>query len=98
MPDEVENIQGAIAPDSEERKAFIKGLVDNGQAAKPLPDGSLPPGATHEIIGEAANGLPIVKRRRFSARCGCGELRDRRCGYRDTSSEERYGESRPADH
>jgi hypothetical protein len=67
MPDEVKNIQGAIAPDSEERKSFIKGLVDNGQAAKPLPDGSLPPGATHEIIGEAANGLPIIRRRRFSA-------------------------------
>src|SRR5271166_1671570 len=29
--------------------------------------------------------------------CACGELRDRRCGYRDTSSEGRYGESRPAD-
>ena len=68
MPDEAKNIQGAIAPDSEERKAFVKGLIDTGQAAKPLPDGSLPPGATHEIIGEAANGLPIVKRRRFSAR------------------------------
>jgi len=68
MPDDEKTIRGTIVPDSEEKKAFIKGLLDNHQAARPLPDGSLPPGATHEIIGEAANGLPIVKRRRFSAR------------------------------
>jgi hypothetical protein len=67
MPDDEKNIQGAIKPDSEEKKAFIKGLVDNHQAARPLPDGSLPPGATHEIVGEGENGLPIVKRKRFSA-------------------------------
>jgi hypothetical protein len=54
-------------PDSEEKKAFIKGLLDNHQAARALPDGSLPPGATHEIVGEGENGLPIVKRKRFSA-------------------------------
>jgi hypothetical protein len=58
---------GVIEPNDEASKAFIKGLVANGQAAKPLPDGSLPPGATHEIIGETASGLPIVKRRRVSA-------------------------------
>ena len=46
MPDDEKNIQGAIKPDSEEKKAFIKGLLDNHQAARPLPDGSLPPGAT----------------------------------------------------
>ena len=67
MPDDEKTIQGTIVPDSEEKKAFIKGLLDNHQAARPLPDGSLPPGATHEIIGEGVNGLPIVKRKRFSA-------------------------------
>ena len=44
MPDDEKIIQGAIVPDSEEKKAFIKGLLDNHQAARPLPDGSLPPG------------------------------------------------------
>jgi hypothetical protein len=67
MADDEKTIQGTIVPDSEEKKAFIKGLLDNNQAARPLPDGSLPPGATHEIVGEAENGLPIVKRKRFSA-------------------------------
>jgi hypothetical protein len=67
MPDDEKTIQGTIVPDSEEKKAFIKGLLDNHQAARPLPDGSLPPGATHEIVGEWENGLPIVKRKRFSA-------------------------------
>jgi hypothetical protein len=67
MPDDKKAIQGTIVPDSEEKKAFIKGLLDNHQAARPLPDGSLPPGATHEIVSEGENGLPIVKRKRFSA-------------------------------
>jgi hypothetical protein len=67
MPDDEKTIQGTIVPDSEEKKAFIKGLLDNHQAARPLPDGSLPPGATHEIVGEGKDGLPIVKRKRFSA-------------------------------
>jgi len=26
----------------------------------------LPPGVTHEIVGETATGLPIVRRRRFA--------------------------------
>jgi hypothetical protein len=67
MPDNEKSIQGTIVPDSEEKKAFVKGLLDNHLAARPLPDGSLPPGATHEIVGEGENGLPIVKRKRFSA-------------------------------
>ena len=64
---EPKDIQGVIAPDTDEKIAFIKNLVANGQAAKAKPDGSLPPGVTHEIVGEAPSGLPIVKRRRFSA-------------------------------
>ncbi len=58
--------KGVITPDTEEARNFIKGLVANGQAAKPLPDGTLPPGATHEIVGETPSGLPMVRRRRFS--------------------------------
>lgn len=64
---EPKGAQGVIAPDNDENIAFIKNLVANGQAAKARADGSLPPGATHEIVGETPSGLPIVKRRRFSA-------------------------------
>jgi hypothetical protein len=56
-----------IVPDNDQNISYIKGLLANGQVAKPKPDGSLEPGVTHEIIGEAPNGLPIVRRRRFSA-------------------------------
>ena len=62
MPDDEKTIQGTIVPDSEEKKAFIKGLLDNHQAARPLPDGSLPPGATHEIVGEAHRQAQEVQR------------------------------------
>ena len=65
--DPARDIQGVVAPDSDANIAYIKGLVANGQAAKARPDGTLPPGATHEIVGQGAAGLPIVKRRRFSA-------------------------------
>jgi hypothetical protein len=56
---------GQIVPDTPEKVAFVRGLLARGEAAKPGPDGSLPKGATHEIVGEAENGLPIVRRRRF---------------------------------
>lgn len=46
--------------------AFIESLIANGQAAKRRPDGTLPPGATHELI-EEENGAKRVVRRRFSA-------------------------------
>ena len=44
---------------------FIKGVLVRGEAAKAV-KGKLPPGVTHEIVGKAADGLPIIKRRRFS--------------------------------
>jgi hypothetical protein len=66
MQDEEKDWQGAIVPDTAEKAAYVKGLVDNGQAAKALPDGRLPRGATHEIVGETPSGLPIVKRRGFN--------------------------------
>ena len=45
--------------------AFADSLLAHGQAAKRRPDGTLPPGATHEItVGE--NGEKKIVRRRFS--------------------------------
>jgi hypothetical protein len=58
--------EGVIEPRDPESSAFVRGLMARHQAARPDKDGKLPPGATHEIIGEAENGLPIVRRRRFS--------------------------------
>ena len=46
-------------------EAFIRGLIERGEAAKADEHGNLPPGATHEIIGISESGLPIVVRRRF---------------------------------
>jgi hypothetical protein len=54
-----------IIPDTPEKMAFVRGLMARGEAARPNPDGSLPKGATHEIIGETPSGLPSVRRRRF---------------------------------
>jgi hypothetical protein len=58
---------GAIVASDAETESFVKGLVDRGEAAKADADGKLPPGATHEIVGETETGLPVVVRRRFSA-------------------------------
>jgi len=49
-------------------EAFIRGLIERGEAAKADEHGNLPPGATHEIIGISESGLPIVVRRRFNSR------------------------------
>ena len=54
------------AAKSNDEAAFVESLIANGQAAKRRPDGSLPPGATHELI-EDENGEKRVVRRRFSA-------------------------------
>jgi hypothetical protein len=45
--------------------AFAESLEAHGQAAKRRPDGTLPPGATHEIT-VAENGEKKIVRRRFS--------------------------------
>ena len=55
-----------IIPQDHVTKHFVETLVANGQAARANADGSLPPGVTHEIVGETATGLPIVRRRRFA--------------------------------
>jgi hypothetical protein len=59
-------------PTAEERakraeEAFIRGLIERGEAAKADAQGNLPSGATHEIVGVSPSGLPIVVRRRFYA-------------------------------
>jgi len=46
-------------------QAFEESLLAHGQAAKRRPDGTLPPGATHEIT-VAENGEKKIVRRRFS--------------------------------
>ena len=55
-----------IVPNDPTSISFVRGLMARGEAAKADAQGRLPPGATHEILGETADGLPIVVRRRFS--------------------------------
>jgi hypothetical protein len=56
-----------IVPRDPASISFVRGLMARGEAAKADAQGRLPSGATHEIVGETADGLPIVVRRRFSA-------------------------------
>ena len=58
---------GAVVATDPQTESFVKGLVERGEAARADADGKLPPGATHEIVGETETGLPVVVRRRFSA-------------------------------
>jgi hypothetical protein len=55
-----------VTPSDAATKAFVQGLVDRGEAVEPPADGKLPPGATHIIVGRTEEGLPIVRRMRFS--------------------------------
>lgn len=59
-------LRGAVVPDSEATVAFVRALVRRGEAARRGADGTLPSGATHEIVGQTADRVPIVVRRRFS--------------------------------
>lgn len=61
---------GDIVAEDEASRAFIDGLIARGEAAKPGPDGELPAGATHEIVGCMPDGRPILRRRRFSSNGG----------------------------
>jgi hypothetical protein len=46
------------------KEKFEQGILARGEA---VPAGQpLPAGATHEIVGKARDGAPILKRRRFS--------------------------------
>jgi hypothetical protein len=55
-----------IVPETPDAINFVKALVARGEAVRANPDGSLPPGATHEIVGETKQGMPILRRRRFA--------------------------------
>jgi hypothetical protein len=57
---------GSIVPDTAESQAYVRGVVERGEAARPDKDGKLPRGATHEIVGNHdASGLPVLVRRRM---------------------------------
>jgi len=66
-----------IVPKDEETTSFVQGLLARGEAAKARKDGSLPPGATHEIVGMTETGLPILRRRRFAGGIAGGGPRSR---------------------
>ena len=51
---------------AESEKRFVRDLLIRGEAAKPLPDGDLPAGATHKIVEDCEEDLPQVERERFS--------------------------------
>jgi len=53
-----------IVPDTPERESFVRGLLERGEAGRADEEGQLPPGVTHEIVGHAPCGLPIVIERR----------------------------------
>ena len=55
-----------FGPKTPEEDAYIRSLIAHGQAARPLPDGSLPPGATHELVEDEEGQLRVI-RRRFSS-------------------------------
>jgi hypothetical protein len=50
------------------KEAFVRGIIERGEAAKPDRNGKLPPGVTHEIVEEVEGELPKIRRRRFSLR------------------------------
>jgi molybdopterin biosynthesis enzyme len=55
-----------IVPKDAASMAFVRGLVERGEAVRIATGGALPPGATHEIVGETTEGLPILRRKRFA--------------------------------
>ena len=55
-----------IVPKDAASTSFVQALVARGQAARVEPGGSLPPGVTHEIVGQTEAGLPILRRLRFA--------------------------------
>ncbi len=49
----------------EESEAFRKGLAARNEVSE-TNNGQPPEGVTHQIVGHDSNGLPIVRRLRFS--------------------------------
>jgi hypothetical protein len=64
--DNKDSDEDLVIPRDASSTSFVQALVARGQAVKANKDGSLPPGATHEIVGQTDNGLPILRRRRFA--------------------------------
>ena len=54
-----------IVPNDPASISYVRDIVARGEAAKADENGKLPPGKTHEIVGEVASGLPILKRIRI---------------------------------
>ncbi|MGO4476189.1 hypothetical protein AB4Z32_08020 [Massilia sp. 2TAF26] len=66
MNERERNPGNSIVPDTVESQAYVRGIVERGEAALPDKDGKLPRGVTHEIIGRHdASGLPILVRRKM---------------------------------
>ena len=57
--------EGLIVPNDPASISYVRGIVARGEAAKADAHGKLPLGKTHEIVGETADGLPILKRIRI---------------------------------
>ena len=54
------------AEEQRARDRYVQGVVNRGEA---VPEGTpLPPGATHVITGQDADGKPIIRRKRYSLR------------------------------
>lgn len=47
-------------------KRFVRDVLIRGEAVQPTPSGELPPGATHRIVEDDEEGLPVIERERFS--------------------------------
>jgi hypothetical protein len=54
-----------IVPSDPASTKYVNDLIEQGKAARAGADGALPPGATHESVGETETGAPILRRRRF---------------------------------
>jgi NADPH:quinone reductase-like Zn-dependent oxidoreductase len=57
---------GVIVPTDAASAAYAQALVRRGEAVRVPPGGTLPPGATHEIVGETPEGVPLLRRRRVA--------------------------------
>ena len=56
--------ESLIVPNDPASISYVRGIVARGEAAKADANGKLPLGKTYEIVGETANGLPVLKRLR----------------------------------
>ena len=54
--------EGLIVPNDPASISYVRGILARGEAAKADTHGKLPFGKTHAIVGETADGLPILKR------------------------------------